>query len=230
MFIAVSICIISIRYLEKNNNNKMFIMMILVASTIHSSALVFILLLALSKIKLTDKVVIFYSILCIALFFLSNIAFMVIGMMSPYYFNKYIQNVGSGSGKGMLLLLSLIYIMCYFTNKNHNDNLTLDKITVDRHENTYDYNEIWLKMLMIAIAFNILALRLEIAARIMWYFKIGLIYLIPNTVSNVQINVKLRNTIMVFGIITFIAIPVVYYTNSIRIDNFGINPYKFYWQ
>ena len=144
-------------------------------------------------------------------------------IFSSIYYEKYAENIGSGSGNGMLILLIFIFVVCYINESRRNvgciNQYAMEKI---------GYNDIWLHMLLLAILFNFVALRLEIAARIMWFFKPALIFLIPNTFRYYRLKSKSDYVLFIGILIVCIVLPFIYYSSSIKIDNFGIVPYEFF--
>lgn len=85
---------------------------------------------------------------------------------------------------------------------------------------------LWLKMLMLCIALNMIAFHLNIAARLMWYIKPAIIVLLPNVFNEIPIkdNREMLVLLGIIGIICFLPY-FMYYLPSMQTDNAGIVPY-----
>ena len=227
LFLSISICLLSLEHIKKNEIFQ-FCIIVILAGTIHSSALVFLLLYPLSKVKLSNKLILLFITGCVLLNILvESILPSIIRFFSSIYYQRYAGGLGTGSGQGMLMLLIAILAVCYFNYTSIEKKNTENSLYEQDFMREYD---LWIKMLMLGIVFNIVAMRLEIAARMMWYFKIGLLFLLPNTLLNFEIRVKHNTAIKVFFLLIIIVALIVYYNSAMLTDNFGITPYAFYWE
>lgn len=220
LFIAMSICIYSIKYINEKKIYK-FLLLVILASTFHFSSIIFMISYLINYFKLSRYNLIVFSVSMVVLYIVKGLFLVkLIGAFSSVYAERYAQDITSGSGLGMLLFLigtisiALIYRNMYISNDLHKN----DK---------YRYLDLWIKMLLLAIPFNIVALDIEIAARMMWYFKLAVLFLIPNVLEDIKLNSYSKIIFFFISIIFLLVTPLFYYFPSMSSDNFGINPYKF---
>lgn len=192
--IALVIILFSIRYIEEKKFIK-FLLCIIIAILFHQSALVFIIVYILSKIKCTNKI----KIYCIPIFIIIFIFRNFLGRL--LYINTYVEYVGNTQtteGYTMLAVLLLIYIAMLFVEfviiKNGKS-----KNEVNNTENIFYW------MYIVAIAFQILATTQSLVSRIVLYFNFSLIILLPRIIEKIE-NKKillLVNFILIISIIGF---------------------------
>ena len=115
LFLAGSILLYSIKYLEEKKLAK-FVLIVLLATTFHSSALIFIFAYFLKDFKLNEK---FYFIMAIIggifLLFGDSILTIMLKYGSSFYYDRYGENVGSGDGLMFLIFLVILLIFIIFT-------------------------------------------------------------------------------------------------------------------
>lgn len=209
MFIAISICLLSIKYIIDKKPIK-FTTLIILAFSIHTTAIVFIALYPISKIKITKKYLSLIFIIGIVFAFFSNKLLSI--MLFNFGYSHYSSDLNQGDGGSMLILLIAILILTLFFRKR---NIIIKD----------DNYSLWIHMLILAILFNLLSLKLWIAARVMWYFKTALLIVIPNSINSIK-DGKMK----FYSYLLIIMLPLIYFYLVNLADNAGIIPYKFYWQ
>ncbi len=227
LFIAMSICLMSISCI-KEKKLKRYIILVLAAALIHRSSIIFLILYPFCKVKINlRRIMLFFSGCAFVYILGKNLIGIAIRGFSSLYYEKYSDRIGSGSGNGMLLLLIFVFAVCYL-NEIYGSKEGIKSSSNKMFEEKLSYNDIWLHMVLLAIAFNVVALKLEIAARMMWFFKLGLLFLIPNTFR--FYNARRKGDIFLFlgFIMVCLILPVIYYHSSMVTDNFGIVPFVFF--
>ncbi|WP_381426383.1 EpsG family protein [Sporosarcina thermotolerans] len=168
-FIAIALILPSIKYIKSRDLIK-FVIHILIASFFHISALSFLIIYPLFKMKINK----FYItlVICIGVavnLFSTKIIYFLMGIFG---YHLYVGRVGNGSGTGMLLMLSLIAIAAL-----------LYRRSAIRNGEDYD---LYIHILIVSILLNILALDFNLAGRAMIYFTIHCIILIPNIIYTIK--------------------------------------------
>ena len=205
--IALAIVLFSIRYIEKQKLVK-FILCIIIAMLFHQSALVFVLIYIVSKIESTKEIRIYFIPVFMIIFtlrgFLGNLIY-----ISSY--TEYVGNTQTSDGYTMLFLLMGIYIAI----------LVLEYIFFNKEKNKISKTEnIFYWMYTLAIIFQILATTQSLVARIVLYFSLSLIILLPNIIEKIE-NKKL---VVLINFILVVLIMVFSFTNE------PLEPYKLYFK
>ncbi|MFV8291714.1 EpsG family protein [Aerococcus viridans] len=169
-YIAISIILLALNSLIKQNS-LIFILLVAFASLFHTSALVFLIIYPISKIKIGK---VYYTslifLLLISSVFSTSITRFAISM---FKYEDLLSYLGKGSGIGMLSLLIVIAIIAQiYTFKSSNENGNLD---------------LFIKILHIGIILNVLAMYFSLFGRLMLYFTIVLIIIIPNVIYSMKI-------------------------------------------
>ncbi|WP_195932060.1 EpsG family protein [Turicibacter sanguinis] len=208
LYIACAIILFSIKYIYSKEAIKYFFVVFL-ASLFHSSALVMIIFYPLCQLKENTKFYI-YSIMIFILSYIfgSKIIEILLKLGSSYYYERYSSNLGNGDGE-VVLLFFIFILLSYLFFKNFN-------LINDRFKDT-----LWIKFLILCIFLGIISLKLNIAARLMWYTKAGLIITIPNIIVNIK-NIEFR---FIYTIIVTIGILIIYFM-LISSSFVGIVPYE----
>lgn len=199
--LAVYICWLSIPYIVERKILK-FMLIVLLAFSIHKTALIFIPLYFVYRYKLDFKYV-------ITMFAFTAVIFVLISplmQMLTFYLqlNDYTDLDVSG-GFTFLLFLVLIFIISY--------------IFIDTNNN--DYIKLFMHMLFLGLLMQILATRFNIITRLIDYYKISLLIVIPHIINNFAWG-KYRALIIFISIILFTAF--FYLTNKGDVQH--IIPYK----
>lgn len=208
LFLAVAICLWSIEYVEQKKFLK-FVLIVIIASLFHTSAIVFLVVYFAPSIKINKTTFVLSAIFCIVSFFFSKQITLLMTYVFSENYSGYRGEIGSGSGNGLLILLIGIFIFAY--------------ISFDREDRKDEVLTLWINLLFITIVLNILATRLSSVSRLMWYFKISLIFLIPH-ISNVAKKKSYNFNFCVFQIISNIA-PWYFYYAMLSSPYLAVTPY-----
>lgn len=205
-FISISILLLGIRFVQKSQLGR-FIFTVLVASTIHTSALFFVVIYPLSKLNLNRYFYIIYSLSLALLFRFAQPV--TLWLMYNFGYSDLSNRLDSGSGFGMLILLVIILI---------------GSLLFKRQTEVYIENfDLYIKILLVGILLNVLALNFAMIGRAMLYFTIINIVLIPNLISAMQ-NTNNRIIVTSAIVISFLWF---YYFVLMPTDAGGIVPYIF---
>lgn len=218
--IAIIIVLFSYRYILSKSFNK-FLITCLIASSFHSSALVFLPMYYLSRIKWRKK----HSIFLIAFLVLIYKFRLQIGKLltvvyydeaSSIMLDKYLSSGHIGRLAIMTLLVLGWGIVSYNPYKNNNfENIVLSNIIFVS------------TIIQMISSFSYLFTRLNM------YFMIFLVLYIPNVLENIEISsIKITKMglqiIRVIYMLAFLIVLTVYYINSIRLNASNILPYTFW--
>lgn len=205
-FISISILLLGVHFVQKSQFIR-FLICVLIASTIHTSALFFIVVYPLSKLKLNRY---FYGIYALVLIFLFQFAQpIILWLMYTFGYSDLSNRLDSGSGFGMLILLIIILI---------------GSLLFKRQTDVYIENfDLYIKILLVGIMLNVLALDFAMIGRAMLYFTIINIVLIPNLISAMQY----RNNRLIVTSAIVISFLWFYYFVLMQTDAGGIVPYIF---
>lgn len=190
-FLAFSIFIFGIRYILNRKFWK-FLLVVLIATTFHTGALLFIFLYFLYNIQFDAKS---FVIVIVGGFFLAIFGNRILRIvMSRTSFAWYFARLGRGSGESTLILLFAMLCGVFFYRKKI--------FEINIQDNLY----IW--SLVIAIAFNCMALSFGILARAMLMFTPFTAVLIPDLIFALK---KKRNDIFLIIGIFVIAFYIFYF-------------------
>ncbi len=187
--IAITIILFSIKYIE-NNNAIRFLFSVFLASLFHQSALVFIFIYPLNKIRCTNKLKIYMVPIFVFVYIIRGVIKNVI------YIDKYViyeGGVQSSDGYTMLMVLIAVYIAMLIT-----------EMLLKIKKEDYNAENVFWWMYIIAIVAQILATTQSIMARIVLYFNLSMIVLLPNTIEKIEdknskILINILLIIMILG-------------------------------
>lgn len=207
-YLAISILIISMNFVKKRKLLS-FLACIFLASLFHKTALCFAIVYLYPMFKLTKKYWCISAIFAfISLLASKPILNLIINLAGYESYRKYI---GNGNGEGMLLMLSAYLIIVVIYRKQ-----------LQKTEKNYT---LYISMLVTAIILNISALQFLLMGRLMEYFHIILIILLPNTLACIQ-NYRTKYV----GTLIICLLTLIYYLLFIcRLDTSGLIPYRFMW-
>lgn len=215
-YLAMSILLYSIKYIKERNLFK-FLLCLVLATSIHTTAAAFVILYPLYNIKVNNEYITVLTCVLIILGLTSE--FIIKLVLDGTQYSKYLYEIGNGlgngSGGGMLMILITVFIC-----------MQLFKDSLKRVD--AKYVNLWLHMIIIAIIFNILALQLGIFERVMRYFIISMIIIIPNTIYSLK-----QKWLKSIGVIFVLLLTTFYYFKIIMLSyssSGGIIPYTFMWQ
>lgn len=167
-FLAVVILLNSIEDI-KNNRLVTFIVRVLIASSFHNSALFFIIIYPISKMRINKK---YYFSFVVSTIFVYLFSGRILNfLLLNFSYGNLSRSLGMGSGSGMLILLIGILFLTLLFKKDF-----LSKIKNP---------QVYIHILTVAILLNILALEFGIIGRMMIYFTSFNIILVPNVIFSI---------------------------------------------
>lgn len=229
MRIAIMIVIRSTKYLISRDLIK-FIITILIASQIHLSALIFLIMYPLSQKEINRKnmiIVIFISIL-VRIFFLPIMTYLTTTLN---IYETYLTEVRLEKNRISLVLglaVNVLYLL--FILFTDNGNIKKDRITkYSNLELSSDYNvsiyRISFWALVVMIGFSIIGLTFNMVGRLMHFFSIYLLIIIPIGFDNIiNENNKVVLKYLMFLILTIQFIVIMIY----RPEWYQVSNYQFF--
>lgn len=208
LFMALVILLFAIEAIEKRRP-IVFALIVLLAASFHTSALAFMPVYPICRKRITPVMCLLYLGGSAATYVLGSTILRFVFSYFSLYGSRYGDSIGSGDGEGMFVLLLGIFIICY--------------IWREHFEKSDTYHIIWISILMLAIVYGSIALNLIIAARIMWYEKAILLFLIPNVLS--ALKGKNAFPIKLVFLCGSCMLPLIYYFSIMETDNFSVIPY-----
>lgn len=166
--IALSIILLSVKYIKERKMYK-FIGMIILASLFHKSAFIFLPAYFIAYKKITIKYLIAVTGIAGAIFILRN---QIMPIITTYLYTNYESLENQGEGFGYLILLILIFLIALYFIKD---------ILKENKDNT-----IWYNFLILAIMIQLLASMEGNVARLTMYYSISIIIMIPNILEIIK--------------------------------------------
>lgn len=199
--IAMSILMLSFEFVKKRKFVK-FLLMVILASLFHKSALIFLVVYFIANVKINKKYIVYATSIAAILFIFKS--FIVDIMINLGGYSVY-ADVAGGDGYTLLFTFIIMFIFSMLSYKN-----------VDKE------NAIWYNCLLIAIYIQILATANASISRLVNYFSIVIIVLLPNVIESIpskskRILIKMLVIILLTG----------FYIYSL--NNLIYNPYYFFW-
>lgn len=209
-YIAIAICMISMRYIKRKDFLK-YIILIFISSLFHRTALIMIPLYFLLNIDYSkEKYTLLMSICFIIGLSYNFIAYKILPYIGGFYFEKYgasIHMKNGLNGKADYIYIISFIMICIISI------LLYDKIKI-KTEN----NEIFLTMCILSIPFMMLGTRSQLFFRVSLYFSIYYIYLIPLVIQSLNIKIKL-------GIYPMFVFWILFFYATTLLDRDGAIPY-----
>ena len=196
--LAISILLCSLKFVKERQLKK-FILTVFLASLFHKTALIFLIVYILPKIKINDILVRVWILLTLLFLIIkSSIIQFILG-----YIYKPAEATGiSGGGYKMLLLLFILSLVCYYYQKNL---LKQDK-----------NNIIFINMIFVATMIQCLSTVFGNAYRMTLYFSLAMIIIIPNILEIIKSKELKRFAV----IMMFICLTVYYYYTTTNLINY----------
>lgn len=210
--IALSIVLISFYFLEKNKKIS-FILLVLLASTFHTSAILFIIVYPLSKIKFTKKIMVVYLLISLVLYMtfntFINFVFSIFPQYTIYSGSDYFENTQLASVLDSLIILMLLLVGAFIfwkSSKGH-----------------YLFN-IMLHIISIATVITLVSINASIIKRAAFYFFTFSIVYVPLFLNEIkQKQNKLLLTYLLMGLFFAYNLIILYY----RPEWQHVYPYEF---
>jgi len=231
--IAIAIVLLGYEYIKSRKLIK-FIIVILIASLFHYSAIVFLIVYPISKIKFSYLVVILQAIIGVALYFafdiLINFAFRLFPQYQAYTASGYFDgNVRIASILNFFVILSILLLGLFTklgkhklpaneTNRVYNANLDLYYLNEDN---------LLLHIISLGVISYFIAINASLLDRVAMYFFIFTIILVPKAISNIRNRKMLTLVTYLIVVLTFVYnITILLY----RPEWQHVYPYEFFWQ
>lgn len=212
---ALSILILSIKFIEDKKPVRFFIIVIL-ASLFHSSAIVFLVVYLLSKTKKFFPVFLLTGISLIYLYNYPSIL-VIIMAKTPLLLNyaSYIENMEiEYTGLSIIIVYVSLIIGFFFTdyywnncNKNKNINIIF----------------VFQSAIIIGTGFQIANFNFANLSRVGDYFCIFIVIMLPNILRHIYVGKNLKMTLIIFTIILIVLQYIVIGPGA------GTNNYTFFW-
>lgn len=164
-FLAVAILINSIGFVKDKKIVKFFAF-VLIATSLHSAALTFIIVYPLSflKVNIKSSIIFMGAIMFTSVFSETLINFIMINSGYDHLSGR----LGSGSGSGTIVVIGTLLASVFY----------VKQVSIS----DYSIPDTFIHILFCGVVFNILALEFAMFGRMMIYFTIIIIVLIPNTI------------------------------------------------
>lgn len=201
MWIAIAILLFSIPYLQRKRWIQ-FCIIIVIASLFHSTALIFLVLYPLCKMKITKKkIVLLYAIaITIGVMGTSFFAWLTksINMYSGYLTSKYFVY---DNNVAVFFNLAIDLCLVLFIFREYRKDL---EINIERNEKVIPLDNIIKVALLLIVAIDIVGLRNTIMNRISTYFGMFLVIAIPSAIK--KINFRNNREIIWLGMGVLLAL------------------------
>lgn len=217
--VAIFVCIIAYRYVEKRKF-IFFFLLVLLAMQFHITAVVFLAVYPISKLRFNKKNCIFVTVIGLIVFFAFDYILNKALIYLPEYYSHYTSTVRFEEGKlGNLLVCAIqiiFLIMSVFSGYGKKE---------DIEKNAFDEPALMKYMMLISILLSVVSLRATTLDRLFYYFWIFSIVYIPNVVKKIEGRevVMIRFLIILFTILYNMTL--LYY----RPEWSCVTPYSFFW-
>lgn len=167
--IAMCILLWSVPYIERNNYKKAIIILML-AFTVHRNCIIFVLLFLFNKIRITKYTVTKYLIVCFILIIVSPLIYNYVISKFLIYLGKTSYVTSDFRINNQIILIYIIAI------------LVVNFVNIKAFNNKTNRMTFW--AFLLTIPFQILGMNNDGFARIIEYYYVFAIILIPFTISN----------------------------------------------
>ncbi len=214
--IAMGMCLSAISFATRTGlkNFLNFLLIVLLASTIHSSAIVFFAFYFVIRIKMSNIKAIIYFALCAMVVFMRG----SINAFLTKYFRETDASITLGGAFVLLLGITLFY---FISNGTKWEEPTYENIG---NKKCIKLESVSMQILMFCILMY-LAFSGSTLLRATMYYVIFIIIVLPNCIQ--KYNSKERKLIRWIVIVFMIML---FYSETLAINQFYIVPYKFFWQ
>ena len=224
MWIAIAVLLFSVEALKSDSAWK-FILIVLIACSFHYSSALFIVMYPLMRMDLTKRrivMILFASLLlCIFVIPLFRLITTIIGRYGEYIESERFKLFGN-----LATILSLFVSLFFFAFESYEkawikDNHDEDGICISQHEYSVAYRAI-----IVAVAISIVGLSNNIMGRLIHYFSIFDLLLIPHAINRIEDTdnrILIRAAVVLIMLLEFIVI------NLLRPDWYQVMPYSFFF-
>ncbi|KIY20674.1 EpsG family protein [Mesobacillus subterraneus] len=212
--IAISLTILAFIYLMKNKK-MLFFIFVGIAYFFHNSAIVFLLVFILRKIRINKKIgFIIYGISCLA--FIGRGFFgSLVKQHTPDMYITYLDNTAYVNPLLIVVVMALPLASLFFWPESRNE-----------------HNEDYIRVISISFVLSCInfviyfvAMEIPLIERLSLYFIIYNTLLIPNVIQRIK-----SKDIRVIAIMVCIIFPLIQFVISTPGGSMGIDNYKFFWE
>ena len=201
-FLAMGICWMSLEKIKKREILK-FLIYYGIAINFHQTAIFFIIVYFIYPLKINIKYYIGIALSVIINFTIFPYFLPRLLSYFPKYYIRYSDNLlETGGGLKLLFVLTILLIVSLYFRKSSEE-------------------KIFYHLLSFAVILQTLAYNFSILTRIVSYYSIAIVIIIPNLLNQRLIKIKH------IGFILIIIIGYIYYTIILKLDYSGIVPYQF---
>lgn len=215
-FIAIAIFFIGYEELKKNKKLRYFLLIIL-ASTIHLSSLVYLIVPVINRLKPNSKnmrIIGFFSLITtVAIYTNPSIITSISGRYAVYSGTRYFEG-NAVRGTVMIWVTQLILYLCAMYILHNHSSLDESK------KKSIFLNSI---MILFSICVGVVSTRIQILARVIYYFDIFMVIIIPEIINQL-IREKFFTKILICFILAL------YFLYNLMQGGSGVVPYNFFWQ
>ena len=198
---ALSIVLLSIKFIEERKFIK-FLLLVILATLFHTSAILFIAVYFISKIKINNKIlVLLYGAVIGIVLFGDSIIKYILGFIQNY------AETGNNGGIPYFIVLFIVFLIA---------TLVKNKFFTDKND------IMWYNILVIAILIQTLTLKLSILSRLNIYYTISIIMVLPNLLECFK-DKRIKN----IGEIAIVLMLTLYFINALNDTNIYRN-YHFF--
>jgi len=225
--LAIAILLSSVYFIEKRQPIRFFLS-IAIATLIHNSSIVFIILYLLPINNLNLKNILKIIGLSICVIIMSDFFIKIFISIFPKY-GTYLNRIGSYDG--MFVYIQSLVILLFLSlgvSLEKLDNLASDKLSNHNisKNTTVNIDRISLNAVILAFAFSLFALKINIAGRIGRYFNMFLMIYLPNKVETTKDKIVRILTYYILIVFLFAYYVVIM---KVRPEWEGIIPYHWIW-
>lgn len=208
--IAISVILLSTKYIEEKNFFK-FLLMIIIATLIHKTSALFILVYFLQNILVSSKNFLIFLCIAVVTFILKPY---IMNSIMRIVFSQYTSRAIANTGYNLFLLMIFILMFVIYI---------MNSIKINLNEEKYWIERLSFNIFLFSILLQILALQKDIVARLVTDYYIYVIILLPNILTYIKDN-KSRKIIKIctcFGLITLGTFFIMKYDSNMI--------YNFFW-
>lgn len=201
--IAMSICIVSIKYIQERKLIK-FVLMVLFACLFHQTAVVFLVLYFVYGLQVNSKTVLISMVTICVLLALSN---QIIGIANDIFDRDYTDSVSSGGFVSVAIYILIIAFAILSTKNTERD---------------IDFSFFFFMTLFGATVYVMRYFGTRAAERISYYFMFGQMIVLPKSIKCLPEKSAKLILVIVWGLCVLLF--------AYRLKGSNMVPYLFFWQ
>ncbi len=219
--IAMYICVIAYKYIEKRQPIS-FVLFVILAMQFHITAVIFFLAYPLSFMKFNKLNCLFITVCGAIAFILFDVILTKVLGYVPEYYSHYTStarfeegNIGNILVAVMQLIFLLLSAFSYYGKDKKEASSAFDEPSFMKN------------MMLLSVILSVVSIKATTLDRLYYYFWIFAIIYIPNVINGL---LKKDNTIIIIGFLVIVFtmaynLTLLYY----KPEWFSVTPYKFFW-